>query len=59
VILPELVALAARGGLTPQERAALKLAITMLGGEADPVTIDEYALLPHKIEVIDGRLVLS
>jgi hypothetical protein len=59
MILPDLLNLASRADLTPQESVALALAITMLGGQAAPVRIDEFILLPHKIELIDGRLILT
>jgi hypothetical protein len=59
MILPDLLKLVARTDLTPQESAALKFAITMLDGDALPMRLDEFMLLPHKIELLDGRLVLT
>jgi hypothetical protein len=61
MILPDLLQLAGRDDLTQQEKIALGLAIAMLDGEA-PFSIQldrKTLLLPHKIELIDGRLILT
>jgi hypothetical protein len=59
MILPDLLQLAERDDLTPPERAALRFAITMLGGPAGPIHRDEFRLLPNKIELLNGELYLT
>jgi hypothetical protein len=60
-LLAELLRLAARANLTSQEKIALGLAIAMLDGEAPfVIRLDRgAAVLPHKIELLDGQIALS
>ena len=56
--MAELERLVERPSLTVRERAALKLAMTILGGEP-AVSHEELGELPWKIERIEGRLRLT
>ncbi|HKD45159.1 MAG TPA: hypothetical protein VKD24_05835 [Candidatus Angelobacter sp.] len=57
-ILDELKGLARRENLSPRERAALALALAILGGESK-ISLEVYQLLPRKIELLDGVLILT
>jgi hypothetical protein len=57
-IVDELKELAHRENVSPRERAALGLALAMLGEELK-INMEEFLLLPRKIELLDGVLVLS
>jgi len=57
-IADELKELARRENVSPRERMALAWALAMLGEELK-VSFEVYQLLPRKIELLDGVLVLS
>jgi hypothetical protein len=58
MIVDELKNLARREDLSPQEHAALALALAMLGEEFR-ISLEVYQLLPRKIELLDGVLLLT
>jgi hypothetical protein len=57
-VVDELKELARRENLSLRERAALALALAMLGEESR-ISLEGYRLLPRKIELLDGVLILT
>src|SRR5262249_39411523 len=58
-ILADLRAMVRRENLSLRDQAALALALAMLDVEPPRVSREVYRLLPHKIELLDGVVVLS
>jgi hypothetical protein len=55
----DLIVLLWRKKLTARERAALKLALAILGDVPRLTSMEEFGLLPTKIELLNGNLLLT